>query len=60
MPRNIGNDLKALEKKHRILSSKDISYLQKSFTYAIKQHKNDPALTKASIQNIFHTALNTK
>ena len=50
--KTVGNDIYALQKKHRILSSEVISYLQKYFSYAIKQHKNDPVLTKASIQNI--------
>ena len=47
--KTVGNDLYALQKKHHILSSKVISSLQKCFSYAIKQHKNDPVLTKASI-----------
>ena len=51
--KTIGNDLYALQKKHHILSSKIIFYLQKYFSYTIKQHKNDPVLTKASIQKIF-------
>ena len=37
---------------HHILSFKFISYLQKCFSYVIKQHKNDPVFTKASIQKI--------
>ena len=45
MPKKtVGNDLDALQKV--------ISYFQKCFSCAIKQHKNDPVLTKASIQNI--------
>ena len=35
-----------------VLSSKVISYLQKCFPYAVKQHKNDLVLTKANIQKI--------
>ena len=50
--KTVGNDLYALQKKHHILSSKVICYLQKCFSYRIKQNKNDPVLTKASIQNI--------
>ena len=48
----VGNDFYALQKKHHILSSKVISYLQKCFSYAMKQHKDDPGLTRASVQNI--------
>ena len=48
----IGNDLYALQKKYHILSSKVISYLQKCFSYAIKQHKNDPVLRKVNIHSI--------
>ena len=53
MPKKtVGNDLYALQKKHHILSSKVISYLQECFSYTIKQHKNDLVFTKASAQNI--------
>ena len=55
--KTVGNDLYALQKKHHILSSKVISYLQKCFSYAIKQHKNDPVLTKASILKYSSTLL---
>ena len=37
--KTVGNDLYPLQKIHDILSSKVISYLQKCFSYAIKQHK---------------------
>ena len=47
--KTVENDLYALQKKHHILSSKVICYLQKCFSYRIKQNKNDPVLTKASI-----------
>ena len=50
--KSVGNDLYALQKKHHILSSKIIPYLQKYFSYTIKQHKNDPLLTRTTIQNI--------
>ena len=53
----VGNDLYALQKKHRILSSKVISYPQKCFYYAVKQHKNDQILKKASIQNTYNYTL---
>ena len=49
MQKNQGNDIYAIKKKHVILSLEVISYLQKYFSYAIKQHKNDPALKKTSI-----------
>ena len=40
------------QKKHPILSSKVISYIQNCFSYAIKQYKNDIVFAKAIIQNI--------
>ena len=40
------------KKKHHILLSKVIFYLQKCFSYPTKQHKNDPIFTKTGIQII--------
>ena len=48
--KTIGNYLYAYRKS--ITSFQVISYLQKCFSYTIKQYKNDLAPTKASIQNI--------
>ena len=40
------------KKAYHIFSSKAILYLEKCFSYALKHHKNDPVLIKASIRNI--------
>ena len=39
--KSLGNDLYNLQKTHKILQAKVITYLQKCFSYAIMQNEND-------------------
>ena len=48
----LGNDLYKLQKTHKILQHKVISYLQKCFSYAISQNKNDPEKTRSALLSI--------
>ena len=43
--KSLGNDLYHLQKTHKVLQTKVITYLQKCFSYAIKQNENDQEKT---------------
>ena len=50
--KNIGNDLYALQKTHRVLQTNVINYFKKCFSYVVKQNENNPEGTKAAILTI--------
>ena len=47
-----GGSLYGLQKKHKELSTKVINYLQKCFSYAIKQNKDDPQGIRKNLRAI--------
>lgn len=50
--KTVGNTLYQLKSKHKVLSTCVIRYIQKCFSYAISQNKNDVEATKAALLNI--------
>lgn len=54
--KHLGNSLYALQKNHKCLTSKVISYFQKCFSYSVAQNKNNPeALAKSLAQIVPHS-----
>jgi DNA polymerase III epsilon subunit-like protein len=53
--KHLGNSLYALQKKHKCLTTKVIQYIQKCFSYAVAQNKNNSeGLAKALNQIVPH------
>ena len=50
--KGIGNALYQLKPKHKVLSTTVIRYIQKCFSYAIAQNKNEIEATKIALLNI--------
>ena len=50
--KSLGNSLYHLQKSHKILQPKVISYLQKCFVYALAQNEGDANGTRKAIENI--------
>ena len=52
MKKILGNKLYDLKKKHKILTPKVIKYLQKMYTYALKQNQGNPTSISAAVSCI--------
>lgn len=50
--KTIGNCLYNLQKSHKVLQSRVISYIQRCFVFALGQNKGDPIGTGKAIENI--------
>ena len=50
--KSLGNDLYNLQKTHKILQAKVITYLQKCFSYAIMQNENNHEKTRDALLSI--------
>ena len=49
--KGIGNDLYALQKSYKVLSTKVSTYIQKCYSYALAQNKDDTVGTETAMVN---------
>jgi hypothetical protein len=50
--KHLGNSLYALQKKHKNFSNKCVQFIQKCFSYAVVQNKNEPDKLKSALCQI--------